>query len=209
MFATSGQPLPPLTAAMMALSDMVAAHWPAGLAGFAGLVGLWVLVARVAGLRARRDRLLLRLPLVGRFLRMGAAAQYLRTLALVIASRQPLTEAVHHAAGVLDIADFAREAEAAGEALRRGETLSAALGRLGFLPPVARQLIQAGEASARLAPMSDRAAVLAETWLRTERKRVAALLDPLLMILVGGVVLVIVLSVLLPIFDLQGMVSGD
>lgn len=207
MFESSGRPLPPLTAAMIALSDAAARNWPALLAGAAGVLAVWLAFARVPDLRARRDRLFLRLPLVGRFMRMGAAAQYLRTLALVIASRQPLTEAVHHAAGVLDIAVFVRESEAAGEALRRGEKLSTALSRLGFLPPVARQLIQVGEASARLIPMSERAAVMAETTLRMERKRTTALLDPLLMILVGGVVLVIVLAVLLPIFDLQAVVS--
>ena len=208
MFATSGRPLPPLTVAMLAITDAVLAGWPLILIGGAALVAGWLAFARLPPLRARRDRLFLRLPLVGRFLRMGSAAQYLRTLALVIASRQPLTEALHHAAGVLDIAAFRKDAEAAGEALRRGETLSQALSRVEFLPPVARQLMQAGEASARLAPMTERAAVLAETWLRTERKRVAVLLDPLLMITVGAMVLVIVLSVLLPIFDLQGVVSG-
>jgi general secretion pathway protein F len=51
--------------------------------------------------------------------------------------------------------------------------------------------------------MSERAAILVENWLGNDRKRFAALLDPTLMMIVGGMVLVIVLSVLLPIFDLQ------
>jgi len=82
------------------------------------------------------------------------------------------------------------------------------LQRLSFLPPVARQLIAAGEASVRLAPMTARAATLVEHGLSTERKRIAALLEPMLMMLVGGMVLVIVLAVLLPIFDLQAVVAG-
>ena len=109
---------------------------------------------------------------------------------------------------MLDIARYRSEAEAAGEALRRGESLSQALGRLPFLHPVARQLVQAGEASARLGPMTERAAVLAESWLRTERKRVSVIIEPASMVIVGGMVLTIVLAILLPIFDMQALVTG-
>jgi len=83
-----------------------------------------------------------------------------------------------------------------------------ALERLSFIPPVAQQLVSAGEMSARLARMAERAAVLVENGLSTERKRIAALLEPALMMLVGGLVLVVVLAVLLPIFDLQAVVAG-
>ncbi|MCV2891463.1 type II secretion system F family protein [Ruegeria aquimaris] len=93
------------------------------------------------------------------------------------------------------------------EAVRAGDSLSAALDRLSFVPPVARQLIAAGEMSARLARMAERSAVLVENALSTERKRIAALLEPILMMAVGGFVLMVVLAVLLPIFDLQAMVT--
>jgi len=73
---------------------------------------------------------------------------------------------------------------------------------------VARQLVQAGEASARLGPMTERAAVLAESWLRTERKRVSVIIEPASMVIVGAMVLTIVLAILLPIFDMQSLVTG-
>lgn len=66
---------------------------------------------------------------------------------------------------------------------------------------MARQLIAAGEMSARLARMAERSALLVETDLASERKRIAALLEPMLMMLVGSFVVLVVLSVLLPIFD--------
>lgn len=208
MFEGAGQPLPPLTVAVLGIVDVIKADWPLIVAGAAGLVALWGAIARIPAWRRRRDRLFLRLPLLGRFMRLGASAQYLRTLALVINSRLPLTEALHHASAVLSVADHRDQALAAGEALRRGESLSQALQRLDFLHPVARQLIEVGEQSARLGPMSERAATLAETWLKTERKRVIVLMEPLSMMVVGGLVLVIVLAILLPIFDMQGMVGG-
>lgn len=208
MFEDSGHPLPPLTVTVMGIVDAVRDYWALILAAIAALVAAWIAVARNPVLRDRRDGIFLRLPLVGRFLRMAAAAQYLRTLAVVINSRLPLTEALRFSAGVLDIARYRATAEEAGEALKRGESLSQALARLPFLHPVARQLMQAGEASARLGPMTERAAVLAENWLRTERKRVAVIVEPASMVIVGAMVLTIVLAILLPIFDLQTLVSG-
>ena len=74
---------------------------------------------------------------------------------------------------------------------------------MSLLPPIALQLIEGGERSGRLAEMSARAATIAENTLTERTRRISTLLEPVMMILVGSVVLVIVLSVLVPIFDLQ------
>ncbi len=208
MFEMSGRPLPQITRVVLGLSDWVQDHLAVLGAGAAALLALAVASGRVAAIRAARDRVALRLPLVGRLIRSAAAVQYLRTLALVLTSRHAVLSAVDSAAGVLTIAQFRAEAAAVSQAVRSGETLSQALSRLSFLPPVARQLIAAGEVSARLARMADRSAVLVASGLSTERKRIAALIEPLLMMLVGCFVLLIVLAVLLPIFDLQSVVAG-
>lgn len=208
MFEHSGRPLPPLTRIILAITGWIEANFILLSGVVAGLVALGVASSRVPALRAARDRIALRLPLVGGLMRRGAAVQYLRTLALVLASRNTVPAAVESAAGVLDVARFRTEADQVGQALTRGDSLSAALQPLTIIPPVARQLLQAGEASARLARMSERAAVMVENGLSTERKRIAALLEPMLMMVVGAFVLVIVLAVLLPIFDLQAVVAG-
>jgi len=207
MFATTGRPLPPLTQTVMGISEFVQAHALAlGLGGAGAVLGL-ALALRVPAIRDRWHALALRLPVVGRLMRLSAAAQYLRTLALVISSRQAVVDAVASASEVLVVRRFRDEAEALADAVRRGESLSQGLARMSLVPPVCRQLVAAGEQSARLGRMTERAAVLVESWLTNERKRVAALIDPLLMLVVGTMVLVIVLAILLPIFDLQGAVG--
>ena len=208
MFQLSGRPLPPLTLWMLWLSDGIRAHAGLIAAALVALALAGVLVARQPGLRARADRILLRLPLVGRLMRLSAAVQYMRTLALVLGARHAVLRAADSAVEVLRIETFRAEGRAVAEALRQGESLSTAMARLSFLPPVARQLISAGEVSVRLARMSSRAASLLEHRLSTERKLISGLLEPVLMMLVGGMVLVIVLAVLLPIFDLQAVVAG-
>ncbi|MGH1356933.1 MAG: type II secretion system F family protein [Thalassovita sp.] len=208
MFEMSGRPLPVLTRRVLAVSDWIRAHWIGLSVVSVGLIVLGVLTPRVQRLRDLRDRIVLRLPLAGRLTRLAVAVQYMRTLALILGSRHAVLSAVDSAVDVLTIKSFQAEGERVATSVRQGEALSRALDQLSFLPPVARQLIAAGEASVRLAPMTERAAALVEHRLSTERKRIAALLEPMLMMLVGGMVLVIVLAVLLPIFDLQAVVAG-
>ncbi len=208
IFEISDRPLPGITQTVLGISDWVLGHLPLLALGVAGIAALIIAAARVPRLRDARDALLLRLPVVGRLMRLASAVQYLRTLGLVLTSRHAVLNAVESAAGVLLITRFRIEAEAVSEAILSGESLSQGLSRLSFIPPVARQLIAAGEASARLARMTERSAVLVENGLSSERKRIAALLEPMLMMLVGAFVLIVVLAVLLPIFDLQEVVAG-
>ncbi len=208
MFEISGHPLPQLTRNVLAVSDWVQANWVFLAVVFAALVGLGLATPRVRALRNLRDRVVLRLPVLGRLKRLSEAVQYMRTLALVLGSRHAVLSAADSAREVLTVERFRGQARDVATGVRQGESLSVALARLDFLPPVARQLIHAGETSVRLARMTERAAALVEHRLVTERKRIAAVLEPLLMMVVGAMVLVIVLAVLLPIFDLQAVVAG-
>ena len=208
LYALSDRPLPELTQVVLAISDWLQDHWVWVLAAFLALVVMWIGAGQNAALRHRRDGLLLRLPLVGAFLQRAEAVQYLRALALMLSARQPVPHAVASAADVLQMQRFRHQGQSVVTALEQGEGLSQAMEHLAVVPPVARQLIQAGEASARLALMVGRAAELVENSLTNDRRRLAALLEPALMILVGAAVLVIVLAVLLPIFDLQSFVAG-
>ena len=207
MFEATGRPLPPLTAFMLGATDWIIRNSVGLIAIFAAIaVGVPVLLRRPS-VRAEWDRLLLSMPLFGRFMRQQAAAQYLRTLALVISSRQPVLEGVRNATDVLRVDLFREESRNVTAAIEGGSSLSAALAVSTFIPPVALQLVEAGEKSARLAQMTERAAMLIEASLANERKRVATLIDPLLMMLIGVFVLTIVLSVLLPIFDMQSAIQ--
>ncbi|WP_375257058.1 type II secretion system F family protein [Citreimonas sp.] len=208
LYQMSDRPLPALTRVILGLSDAIRGNWVAIAIGFLALGVFALAVPRVPALRAWRDRILLALPVAGGLLRLRSAVQYMRTLALVLGSRHAVLAAVDSAVDVLDVAQFRAEGEAAATAVRQGESLASALGQVRFLPPVARQLIAAGEASSRVAQMTDRAATLVEHRLTMQRRRIAALIEPALMMLVGGLVLVIVLAVLLPIFDLQAVVAG-
>lgn len=207
MFEATGKPLPALTAFLMGATDFIRGNLlPIGALTLALVIGVSVLWRRPQV----RDRLhagLLRIPVIGRLMRLEAASQYLRTLALVVGSRQPVVEGMLSAGDVLSVRRFIEQSNRATAAIRAGSSLSAALVHTSFVPGVARELIEAGERSARVAMTTERAADLIESWLVNDRRRLAALIDPMLMMLIGGFVLLVVLSVLLPIMDLQSAIS--
>ena len=206
MFEVSGQPLPQLTIVVLGASDWVLRNWMLLAGGLAAAIFAGILLLRIGSVRDRVDRALLKLPLFGRLKRLAMAGQYLRTMALVLGSRQTAVNAVTSAADVLSVRMFRAQADGIVTGVKQGESLSQAVRRFTLLPPVALQLIRVGEDSARLAQMSERAAVLVETWLARDRKRIASILDPILMMLVGVFVLIVVLAILLPIFELQSVV---
>lgn len=203
VFEQSGRPLPPITRVSLALGDFLGRNWLAALLVPVALgAGIRALL-QLEGVRGRWHALVLRLPLLGRLQRMKAAALFLRTLALVLSSRMPAVSAMRFAVGAIENVHLRAEGQQAANAIEEGSRISAAVRRMSILPPVAVQLIESGESSGRLMQMAERAATIAETALTARTQRLATLLEPIMMMVVGGLVLAIVLSVLLPIFDLQ------
>lgn len=203
LFEQSGQPLPAITRLSLAAGNFLGQSWPWIGAGLAALVILSRLALGIRQVRAASDRLLLRLPLIGRLVRLRAAALYLRTMALVLAGRIPGNAAMRYAVEAIANSKLRVEAVRAHVAVEEGRRMAFAMRGMSALPPIALQLIESGERSGRLAVMSERAAKIVENSFREQNQRLSTLLEPVMMIVVGSVVLVIVLSVLLPIFELQ------
>ena len=167
------------------------------------LVILSRLVLGIPRVRAACDRLLLRIPSIGRLVRLRAAALYLRTLAFVLAGRMPGNAAMSYAVEAIANSKLRAEAVRAHVAVEEGRRMASAMRSMSALPPIALRLIESGERSGRLVVMSERAATIVENSFREQNQRLSTLLEAVMMIVVGSVVLVIVLSVLLPIFELQ------
>ena len=206
VFRNTNQVLPLLTRALIALSDF--------LRGYGGFL-LVVLVAAVFGARAalavpsireKWHRWLLRLPVFTPLYRGLNTARLASTLAILVGSRVPLLTALRAGAGVVSNLPMRRALGEAAEHVQQGSTLSRALGASKLFPPLMVHMIASGEASGRLAEMLERTA---EQQGRELERRVAtfvALLEPLLILVMGGVVLVIVLAILLPIFELNQII---
>jgi general secretion pathway protein F len=151
---------------------------------------------------------LLRLPLFGRLLRDLHAARLARTLSTMVASRLPLleglkltTQTIHNRALRAASADIT-------ESIRGGGSLSAALRRAAVFPPLLVYLAASGEASGKLDVMLERAADYLEREFDSFTATALSLLEPAIIVFMGAIVAVIVLSILLPILQLDTLAAG-
>lgn len=202
-FDTVGQELPFLTRAVIVLSDLLVGYWWAmGLAVVAMAAILWAAL-RQPPVRLAFDTWLLRLPLIGRLLRDLHAARMARTLATMVASRLPLLEGLMLTAGTVHNRRLRLASEELAEAVRGGGSLSAAMRRAGVFPPLLTYLAASGEAAGRLDEMLERAADYLEREFDRFTATALSLLEPAIIVVMGGVVATIVLSILLPILQLN------
>ncbi len=202
-FSTLNRDLPLLTRMVIGISDFLSAY---GLILLALLVAGGLLFARAlrsAEVRYRTDRALLGAPVIGRLARDLHAARLARTLATMIASGLPLLDGLTITARTIRNQVLARATTSMAESIREGGSLSAALRRAGVFPPLLVAMAASGESSGRLDVMLARAADYLEREFDTFTATALSLLEPAIIIVMGGVVAVIVLAILLPILQLN------
>lgn len=207
-FDSVGQQLPLLTRIVIALSDFLANGWWALLLtlGLVGAAALWAL--REPKLRLGFDGWLLRLPLLGRLIRDLHAARMARTLATMVASRLPLYEGLMLTVGTVHNRALRKASEEIAEEVRGGGSLSAAFKRAGIFPPLLVYLAASGEASGQLDMMLERAADYLEREFDGFTAAALSMLEPGIIVLMGSIVAAIVLSILLPILQLESLAGG-
>lgn len=207
VFEQAAQELPLLTRSLLALSDFLASwSWLLVLILAALLMGA-LFALRQDRLRLQVDAFMLRLPLIGHWLRSRETALLTRTLAILVASAVPLVEALRVAGQVMGNHRIRMDVELAAEQLREGMSLTRALGQFDWLTPMARRLMAGGERSGELAPMLEQAARLQESELEVVSQLVLTVLQPVLILAVGLVVLYIVLAIMLPIMSMSQLLS--
>jgi general secretion pathway protein F len=206
-FDTVGQQLPLLTRIVIGISWFLANYWWALLI----VIGLLAVGASYAlkdeAIRFRVDRAWLRLPLIGRLTRDLHAARMARTLSTMVGSRLPLLEGLTLTAATVHNRALRAASDEIAESVRTGGSLSAALKRSGIFPPLLVYMSASGEASGQLDTMLERAADYLEREFDTFTSSALSLLEPAIIVLMGGIVAAIVLSILLPILQLETLVG--
>ena len=206
-FESMGRALPWLTRAVIAVSDAIAQWGWLGLALLAVAGVAFLRLLRREDFRMRFDGLLLRLPLLGRVLRDLHAARMARTLAIMLESGLPLLEGLSITARTVGNRVLRAATATMVTAIDEGSSLSSAMRRAGVFPPTLLYMASSGEGSGRLAPMLGRAAYL-EREIDTVSAAALSLLEPAIIVALGGVVALIVLSILLPILQFNSLALG-
>ncbi|MBT6274909.1 MAG: type II secretion system F family protein [Chromatiales bacterium] len=199
--------LPFLTRALLGLSSFLNTHGLM-LALVGGVISLacWFASRRPA-VRHAFNRILMATPGV-RILRLAMERErFLDTLAMLLGGGVPLVEAMRGATDVLVSEQLRRGATLAVQDVERGQTLALAMQPSGLLSPITTQLVTAGEEGARLEEMLMRAARIEGDRLQRRLAASLILLEPALILVMGVMVLLIVLAILLPIFELNTLIT--
>ncbi|WP_282294723.1 type II secretion system inner membrane protein GspF [Stenotrophomonas sp. PS02289] len=206
-FVQARQTLPLLTRVMLEASAFTR-EWGiwVGL-GAAALVVAWRMALRRPELRLRWDAALLRMPMVGRFLIGVNSARFASTLAILIDAGVPLLRALDAARQTMSNAFLAKAADDVASRVREGAPLGAALKVQKVFPPILVHLVASGEKTGALAPLLERAAQTISREIERRAMTLTALLEPAMILVMGGVVLTIVLAVLMPIMEMNQLVN--
>ena len=198
-----GRELPGITRFLISASEFTQAWWWGLLAAAAAAVlGIrWML--RQEAVRLAWDRHKLQVPLVRRIARSSSAARYANTLSILNGSGVPLVEAMRIASEVVSNAWLRRRLAEATRRVSEGSSLRMGLEGVGYFPPMLLHMVSSGESSGELDTMLDRVALYQQAEVERIVSTLVTLLQPLMLLLMGGLVMFIVMAVLLPILNMN------
>jgi len=206
VFESVNQELPILTRGLIGLSGFVQSWWWAILAAI--VVGVTVISRTLAreGPRRRFHGWLLAIPVIGRVVRGINTARFARTMSILSASGVPIVEALRISGQVVGNLPMRDAIGAASIRVREGAAIGSSLAQSKLFPPMTLHLISSGESSGELDTMLERAASHQESEMDSLLGAMLGLLEPVLIIVMGAMVLLIVLAILLPIFQINQLV---
>lgn len=206
VYADSGRDLPWMSQMLLSWGEMVEAHGGWIALGVAGFIAAIVLAVSQPATRAALTRLAWRTPAIGEHLRTFELARFYRSLGMLLVGGIPIVPALGMVSSLLS-AHLRMGATTAADAMRRGETISAAFARGELTTPVAARLLRVGEKSGRMGEMMERIAIFHDEEMARWVDWFTRLFEPLLMVFIGLTIGLIVVLLYMPIFELAGSIE--
>jgi len=209
LFEDWGQALPLPTVMLLDITNFLKSYGWAVALGLAGALLAGGFYFRTEGGRLLFDRLVLRVPIFGRLTRIIATTRFSRTLGTLLASGIPLVNAMKIVKNIVKNRVIAEAIENSQESIVEGQSIAGPLARSGVFPPMVTDMIAIGEDSGQLEHMLLKVSEAYDNQVETTVSGLTSILEPLLIVVMGGIVLFIVLAVLLPIFEMNQIVVGQ
>ena len=208
MFAGFKAELPLMTRVLLGVSSFTLRFWPLGLAAAIG--GTVLLRSWLATERGRYlwDRQQLRLPVIGDIVRKATLARFARSFAMASKSGVPISQAMTVVARTVDNAWIGARIEQMRDGVERGESLSRCAAAAGVFTPVVLQMIAVGEETGELDTLLIEIAGMYERETDHAIKGLSAAIEPLLLLVIGGMVLVLALGVFMPLWSMGQAAMG-
>ncbi|MBT8006486.1 MAG: type II secretion system inner membrane protein GspF [Gammaproteobacteria bacterium] len=206
VFQDTQQVLPLITRSLLAISDFFVAWGVLLIIGLMISTLLFSLWAKSEKGRPRFERILFRTPFVGTMMTRIITLRITQTLALLLRSGVQVIESLQITADATGFVTMQEELGKVSRSVAQGGALSAAMEKTNRFPSLALRLIQAGESSGKLEEMLERAAKIYEEEIRRVNERMMSMIEPMIVLLMGGVVAYVVVAVLLPIFEMNTLI---
>lgn len=207
VFRSSGQSLPPMTQVLVSLSEFIKAWGLYFLIGFVCLIFLFRRSLTNPKVKFAWHRFLLKLPIASYLSRSINVARYVHTFGILFAAGVSVLETMRVSSSLITNLFMRAAFDKATVKVREGASISQSLKDTGFLNPMAVHLIASGEKSGQITSMMEKTASHLDNEVRRLIDTALTLLEPMVILLMGGVVLFIVLATLLPIFSMEQLVG--
>lgn len=204
MFKEGGQELPYLTTLVVGISDACNKYWYLVVAGIVGVPVLIKMYYDSREGRKRCDALLLSLPVMGTLVQRSGIARFSRTLATLLSAGVRIVDALEIAATTSGNHVLETAFLSAKNAITKGRPLAEPIAAIPYIPRMVAQMIAIGEQTGNLDQMLNKVADFYEDEVENATAAMTSLIEPILMVVLGGIVAVIVLAMYLPLFSLAG-----
>jgi len=208
IFADFGGELPRFTAGFLAFHDIMAGNIICIVASLIALIAMVMVYSRTKAGHARLSRLLLSLPLFGRVISQAFIAMFCKTMATLLATGVSIIEAFDILSETTNNDVIKAAILRSREQIVEGSSISLAVANSGFFPNMVSKMVEVGEKSGSLPKVLAGASAYYERKVDTIVTVLLNLLGPVVIVVVGGMVLVVVLALYMPIFTMSGVVSG-
>jgi len=202
LFRVLGNDIPLPTRIIMGTSEIARRDWYWVLAVAAVVIGAGRTYVRTAAGRLRWHRLLLALPVMGSLAHQAILARLSRTLSIAITAGMPMLETLAIIARVCGNDYMAKRVLRLRDRVERGEPVSRAAAGVGMFPPLVLQMIAVGEETGELPELLDEVAGFYEREVEFALSTLTAAIEPILIVLIGGMVLILALGVFLPMWNM-------
>lgn len=206
VFEDTGQALPVPTLMLISISNFFRSYWWIVAGAIIAMSLLLSKYLKTPQGKEMYDKIILKTPMFGKMIKLIAVSRFARTLSTLLASGVPLITALEIVKAVVNNTVLSRILEDAKERVREGEALSEPLKRSGVFPSMVIQMITVGEKSGELEGMLSKVAETFDDEVDTTVAGLTSLIEPLMILFMGVVVMFVVLSILLPIFEMSQVV---
>ncbi|MDA1194103.1 MAG: type II secretion system inner membrane protein GspF [Planctomycetota bacterium] len=201
----TGQSIPLPTQILKGTSDFLASYWYVPALGILFLIIGHRFGMRHAEYRFRRDKFMLRLPVLGDLFRKTAVSRFSISMSTLLKSGVPVLEALKIVKDIVDNEVLARVLDTVQRRILEGTDISTPIKKSGVFPPLVGYMIAVGEQSGQLEDMLDQIAVAYDEEVEVQTQKVTSLMEPLIIVAMAMVVGFIVISVMLPILKISDM----